>query len=111
MAKKLMQGDSRQIDTPCYPTQFGCDESAAVKYPYDPAKAKQLLAEAGYPNGFDTELVTFMPQQFPASVQAYLRAVGINAKMSRPAGAGRNPAGHGRQHSDRLRQLGQLLDQ
>ena len=43
MAKQLMQGGSHAIDTPCYPTQFGCDESAAMKYPYDPAKAKQLL--------------------------------------------------------------------
>jgi peptide/nickel transport system substrate-binding protein len=82
MAKKLMQGDSRALDTPCFPTQFGCNESAAVRYEYNPDKAKQLLAEAGYPNGLETELVTFMPQQFPASVQAYLRAVGIDAKVS-----------------------------
>jgi len=82
MAKNLMQGDSRVLDTPCYPTQFGCDEAAAVKYPYDPAKAKALLAEAGYPNGFDTELVTFVPPQYGAVMQNYLRAVGINAKIS-----------------------------
>ena len=54
MAKQLMQGGSRPLDTPCYPTQFGCDVTAAKHYDYDPAKARALLAEAGYPNGFKT---------------------------------------------------------
>jgi peptide/nickel transport system substrate-binding protein len=81
MAKQLMQGDSQVIDTPCYPTQFGCDVSAAVKYPYDPAKAKQLLVEAGYPDGFDTELVSYVSPQIVAALQNYLKAVGINLRV------------------------------
>jgi peptide/nickel transport system substrate-binding protein len=81
LARQLMQGASRVIDTPCYPTQFGCDAGAAVRYPYDPAKAKQLLADAGYPNGFDTELVTYQLPQWADAVQGYLKAVGINAKI------------------------------
>ena len=82
MAKQLMQGDSRPLDAPCYPTQFGCDEAAAVHYPYDPAKARQLLSEAGYPNGFDTELVTYELPQWAGVVQGYLKAVGINAMLT-----------------------------
>jgi peptide/nickel transport system substrate-binding protein len=82
MAKQLVQGGSRPIDAPCYPTQFGCDASAAEHYSYDPARAKQLLAEAGYPNGFDTELVTYVLPQWAGAMQGYLKAVGINAKLS-----------------------------
>ena len=81
MAKQLIQGDSRVIDTPCFPSQFGCDVSAAVKYSYDPARAKQLLAEAGYPNGFDTELVTYSAPAIAATLQNYLKAVGINLRI------------------------------
>jgi peptide/nickel transport system substrate-binding protein len=99
MAKRLMQGGSRPLDAPCYPTQFGCDPGAAVRYPYDPARAKQLLVESGYPAGFDTELVTYEPPQWAAAVQGYLKAVGINASLTmlQAAGvvqrslAGRNP--------------------
>lgn len=82
MAKQLVQGGSRPLDTSCYPTQFGCDAASAVHYGYDPDKAKQLLAEAGYPNGFDTELVTYELPQWAGAIQGYLKAVGINAKLN-----------------------------
>jgi peptide/nickel transport system substrate-binding protein len=82
IAKNLVQGGSRVPDAPCYPTQFGCDQSAAVRYEYNPAKAKALLAEAGYPDGFDIEMVSYILPQWGGAVQNYLKAVGINAKIT-----------------------------
>ncbi len=82
IAKELVQGGAIVPDGPCYPTQFGCDTAAEVHYDYDPAKAKQLLAEAGYPNGFDTELVHAIVPQWAAAVQNYLNAVGIRTRLT-----------------------------
>ena len=50
---------------------------------YDPAKAKQLLAEAGYPNGFKTKLVADVrARRDPMiAVQTYLKEVGIDAEL------------------------------
>lgn len=82
-ADKLVGGGSRVPPAPCFPSQFGCDGDAAVKYDYDPKKAKELLAEAGYPNGFDIEFVTYVqPTSWPAAVQNYLAAVGIRARIN-----------------------------
>jgi peptide/nickel transport system substrate-binding protein len=83
IAERLVTGGSRVPVAPCYPTQFGCNADAAVQYDYDPDKAKRLLAEAGFPNGFDIELTSYVqPRQWSEAVQSYLQAVGIRARLN-----------------------------
>jgi len=50
---------------------------------YDPKKAKQLLAEAGYPNGFKTKLISdvMARRDTLVAVQTYLKEVGIETEL------------------------------
>src|SRR2546426_1186457 len=54
---------------------------AAPPYPYDPATARQLLAEAGYPRGFDAGDVFSDNVYVPEAIVNYLQAVGIRARL------------------------------
>ena len=52
-------------------------------HPYDPARAKKLLAEAGYPNGFDAgDLHPWPPySSLGEAITNYLSAVGIKTRV------------------------------
>ena len=52
-------------------------------YPYDPVKAKQLLTEAGFPNGFDAGELHQLPPYFSLgeAIVGYFQAVGIRTRM------------------------------
>jgi glutathione transport system substrate-binding protein len=55
-------------------------------WPYDLAKAKQLLTEAGYPNGFETELWSAYnhttAQKVTQFIQQQLQQIGIRTKIT-----------------------------
>ncbi|MBX3141471.1 MAG: hypothetical protein KF875_12010 [Trueperaceae bacterium] len=77
----LLSGYGRIIDVPCNPVQLGCVEDAAVVYDYDPALSRQLLADAGYPNGFTVDLYGYRDEQVVQAIQGYLEEVGIRTNL------------------------------
>ncbi len=58
---------------------------------YDPRKARQLLAEAGYPNGFKIKLIVMpalVDKDAVVAVQRFLGEVGIQCELEFPDGGG-----------------------
>ena len=86
--RDILKGTAIVATTPLSPVYGPYHEDKTVRYPYDPEKAKALLKEAGFANGFD---VTFFvpesgsgmqsPVEMGTVIQANLAAVGVRAKI------------------------------
>ncbi|MGG0936869.1 ABC transporter substrate-binding protein [Brevibacillus centrosporus] len=67
-------------------TNWALDTASYPTYKTDVEKAKQLLAEAGFPNGFETQIETAAtyPDMVETAqvIQQQLKAIGINAKIN-----------------------------
>ncbi|MGD9864562.1 MAG: ABC transporter substrate-binding protein [Pseudodonghicola sp.] len=72
----LLKGKSQVVNTACFPSQFGCVQDVTA-YEYNPEKARALLAEAGYPDGFTTEFYAYRDREYAEAIASYLNAVGI----------------------------------
>jgi peptide/nickel transport system substrate-binding protein len=81
LARQLISPAAEVPRATCFPLQKGCNTDDAVDYPYDPDKARALLAEAGYPDGFSTKLVSFLSPNILAAIQGFLGKVGIKLEV------------------------------
>jgi len=86
--KAVYQGQGQVAKNPIPPILWGYN-NAVQDYAYDVAKAKQMLAQAGYANGFEVEL-WYLPVTRPYNpdgkrmaelIQADWEKVGVRAKL------------------------------
>ena len=71
------------------PGQNGYNPAVSPKYDYNPAKARQLLKEAGYPNGVAIDFFTangryINDRQSSQAIVPMLEAVGFKVKFHTP---------------------------
>lgn len=80
MSEFLIGGSSESIHTPCHPAQFGCTEDI-TEYPYNPDRARELIVEAGYPDGFELELWAYRDRPAAEAIASDLENVGIDVDL------------------------------
>jgi glutathione transport system substrate-binding protein len=96
IVKTLFQGQATVMDAPLAPATTG--HAAQTPYPYDPAKAKSLLQQAGYTPGSGGVLtkggkplsltLSYPTTQYPAganvaqAIQSELQQIGVQIKLN-----------------------------
>jgi peptide/nickel transport system substrate-binding protein len=83
IVQSLLGGYGTPLSGPL--SQLVLGYNADVKpYPYDPAKAKQLLAAGGVPNGFsiDMDTTSSTASTIPEAIAAQLADIGVNVKLN-----------------------------
>lgn len=80
----ILSGVGQTVDAPVAGGVFGYQP--IFSYEYNPERARQLLAEAGYPNGFATQLYApngryLKDMEIAEAIQAMLADVGIDASI------------------------------
>lgn len=83
MVMGINDGVGDIIDTIASPDMVGYTEDI-TKYDYNLETAKQLLAEAGYPNGFSCDIAVYLDSyaKYAQVLQASLKEIGVEASVT-----------------------------
>lgn len=85
----VLQGRAYRLDGPLGPSMYSYDKELQPRYDYNPTKAKELLARAGYPNGFEIDFYTpvnryIRDKDVSTAIVQMLSQVGIKANLKTP---------------------------
>jgi peptide/nickel transport system substrate-binding protein len=85
IARKIMFNVVKPLDAPMSPILFG-HNPMENRFEYDPAKAKALLKEAGFPKDAAVKMITptgryTYDKQVTEAIQAYLMDIGVNLEV------------------------------